>query len=84
MSIKNLTPQQLRKAANLKEKIAKLEKQLAQFQEIKVATVPASKVKRAKFRVSGKFRIEVVKRTKWAKIKGTKSDDSNTTGPKFR
>jgi hypothetical protein len=84
MSITNLTPQQLRKAANLKEKIVKLQKQLAQFQEIKAASVPSSKPVRRKFSAAGIARIKAAQRIRWAKIKAGKLDDGNTTGPKFR
>jgi hypothetical protein len=66
-SINNLSIQQLRQAANLKEKIVALEKQLSQLLVAtpKTLATPAPKKKKGGMSAAGKAR--------WAKIKGAKA-----------
>ena len=75
MSIINLTPSQLRKAAGLKEKIAVLEKQLAQLEGTKAAPAPASKPagKKGGMSAAGRARVAAAQKARWAKIKAAKS-----------
>ena len=73
MSIANLTPSQLRQAADLIEKIAVLEKQLAQLQGTKVAPVAAKPAKRGGMSAAGKARISAAAKLRWAKIKAAKA-----------
>ena len=74
-SINQLTAGQLRKAANLKEKIAKLEKDLA---AIVGASAPAAKAaakpakKKGKISAAGRARIAAAQKARWAKIKAAK------------
>jgi hypothetical protein len=72
-SINHLSIQQLRQAANLKEKIAALEKQLSQLlgATTKVATSPAPKQKHS-MSAAGKALIIAAQKARWAKIKATK------------
>ena len=72
MSIKNLTPTQLRQAANLKEQIEKLQAQLNQLQGTKAVTLPAPVAKIAKKKISaaGIARIKAAQKARWAAIKG--------------
>ena len=72
-SINNLSIQQLRQAANLKEKIVTLEKQLAQLlgATAKVAAAPAPK-KKGGMSAAGKARIVAAQKARWAKIKAAK------------
>ena len=65
----NLTPNQLRKAANLKEKIVALEKELNQMfgSTAKPVENPAPK-KRRKMSAAGKARIVAAQIARWAKI----------------
>jgi len=76
MSIINLTPSQLRQAANIKEKIEQLHKQLAQLQGTKVtvasapAAKPAAKPAKKKISAAGIARIKAAQKARWAKIKG--------------
>ena len=72
-SIINLTPQQLRRAANLKEKMASLEKELgrilgtpAQAQNDKAPR------KKGKMSAAGRANIVAAQKARWAKIKGKK------------
>ena len=72
MSIANLSAQQLRQAANLKEKIAGLENQLA---AILGSESKASVVKPAKKRgmsVAGRARIAAAAKLRWAKVRAAK------------
>ena len=78
MNIINLTPAQLRQAANLKEQIAGLEKQLGQFlgSTPKSAAAPAT-VKAPKkmggMSAAGKAKIAAAQKARWAKVKAAKS-----------
>jgi hypothetical protein len=75
-SINQLTAPQLRKAADLKDKIAKLEKELAAvFSASTPATkVPANEVvkKKRKMSAAGRARIAAAQKARWAKIKAAK------------
>ncbi len=79
MSIANLTPSQLRQAADLIEKIAGLEKQLAQLQGTKAAPVIAKTVKKKGMSAAGKARISAAAKLRWAKINAAKG---KTAAPK--
>jgi hypothetical protein len=73
-AINNLSIQQLRQAANLKEKIDTLEKQLAQLlgSTAKSAAAPAPK-KKGGMSAAGKARIAAAQKARWAKINAAKS-----------
>jgi len=75
-SINQLTASQLRTAANLKEKIASLEKELA---AILGAPAPAAKMpsakpakRKGKMSAAGRARIAAAQKARWAKIKAAK------------
>jgi hypothetical protein len=70
-SANQLTPAQLRKAASLKEKIAALEKQLA---DIFGAATPAAKPAKKKGAMSaaGRARIAAAQKARWAKVRAGK------------
>ena len=70
----NLTSKQLRQAANLKEKIAALEKELNQLfgSTAKPVASPAPK-KRRKMSVAGRARLVAALKARWAKVKAAKS-----------
>jgi 2C-methyl-D-erythritol 2,4-cyclodiphosphate synthase len=71
-SITNVSVQQLRQAANLKEKIAALEKELHQL--LGSATKPAVvKVpKKRGMSAAGRASVAAAQRARWAKIKAAK------------
>ena len=73
MSIINLTPTQLRQAADLKEKIEKLQAELNQLQGTKNAPVsdPAAKPAKRKISAAGIAKIRAAQKARWAVIKGT-------------
>jgi hypothetical protein len=70
----NLTPKQLRQAANLKEKIVALEKELNQLfgSTAKPVESPAPK-KRRKMSAAGRAKIAAAAKARWAKVKGQKT-----------
>jgi hypothetical protein len=72
-SIANLSVQQLRQAAALKEKIQSLEKELNHLLG-STAPVAASAAPRKKFKMSaaGRAKISAAAKLRWAKVKGTK------------
>lgn len=75
-SINQLTASQLRKAASLKDKIAKLEKELtsilgASAPLAKTATTKLAK-KKGKMTAAGRARIAAAQKARWAKIKAAK------------
>ena len=73
-SITDLSVQKLRQAADLKEKIAALEKELNQVlgsTAKPAATSPAPK-KKGGMSAAGKARIAAAQKARWAKIKGAK------------
>jgi hypothetical protein len=73
MSLLNLTPTQLRKAADLKEKIESLQQELGRLQGNSDGAVSiAAPVARAKRKMSaaGRARIRAAQKLRWAKVKG--------------
>ena len=77
MSILNLSAQQLRQAASIKEKIAALEKELAALTGNRTATAAPKVAKPVKKKggisAAGKARIAAAQKLRWAKIKATKA-----------
>ena len=73
-SIANLSIQQLRKAATLKEKIQSLEKELGRIlgSSAKLVAHVAPK-KRRKMSAAGRAKIAAAQRARWAKVNGRKS-----------
>jgi hypothetical protein len=74
MSLINLTPAQLRHAANLKEKIESLQHELSHLHGAPtVAASTAAPAKRARRKISaaGIARIRAAQKARWARVKGT-------------
>ena len=75
MSIANLSVQTLRQAADLKEKIESLHKQLAGIlgSTAKPASTPAAKLPKKKgMSAAGRARVAAAQKARWAKIKAGK------------
>jgi hypothetical protein len=74
-STTNLSAQQLRQAADLKEKIVALEKELSQLLGSSVKAVVAAKAPKKKGGMSaaGKAKIAAAQKARWAKIHAAKS-----------
>ncbi len=76
MSIENLTPSQLRKAAQLKEQIARLQgelNQLAGAPAVKTVAAKAAPKKKGGMSAAGRARIVAAQKARWAKIKAAKA-----------
>jgi hypothetical protein len=71
-SIINVTPQQLRRAAKVQEKIAALQKKLSQLLGAPGQPVAAAAPKKRKMSAAGRARIAAAARARWAKIRGAK------------
>ena len=70
----NLTPQQLRRAANVKERIDALQKKLGQLLGSPApAPAAAAARKRKKISAAGIARIRAAQRARWAAIKKSKA-----------
>jgi hypothetical protein len=69
----NLTPNQLRQAANLKEKIVALEKELNQLfgSTVKPVASPAPK-KRRKMSAAGRARLVAAVKARWAEVEASR------------
>jgi hypothetical protein len=75
MSLINLSVKTLRQAANLKEKIVALEKELSQVLGSTATPTAASPAPKKKFTMSAaaKAKISAAAKARWAKIKGAKT-----------
>ena len=85
----DLTPQQLRKAADLKEKIDSLQEQLSQILGISVPEEsPTSRAhgtrRKRKMSAAGRAAIAAAARARWAKIRGDKASTPLNQKPKKR
>jgi len=71
----NLSAQQLRQAANLKEQIAGLEKQLAAIfgAETKAAPATTKPAKKGGMSAAGRARIAAAAKLRWAKVRAAKT-----------
>jgi hypothetical protein len=84
MNLLNATPTQLRKAADLQEKIQSLQEELGQILGGEVPT-PAQTIeapKRRKVSAAGKARMRAAQIARWAKIKGTAPEAKPAQEPK--
>jgi hypothetical protein len=72
-TLTNLTSQQLRRAANLKDKLASLQKELGRILGTPApAQYTATPKRKWTMSAAGRARIAVAARARWAKIKGKK------------
>jgi hypothetical protein len=69
----NLTPQQLRKAADIQEKIQSLKKELGQILGGEVSTPAQAPNKKGKMSAAGRAAIRAAQKARLAKIKGATS-----------
>ena len=75
MTIANLTPKQLRQAASIQEKIAKLQSELASIFGDESKPSPITKAKPAKRKLSASHlaKIRAAQKLRWAKVKAAKA-----------
>jgi hypothetical protein len=71
MNITDLTPKELRKAADLQEKIQSLQSELTGIFGHEVPTPKTGPTGKRKFSASAKARMRKAQKARWAKIKGT-------------
>jgi hypothetical protein len=71
-SITSLSPAELRKAANIQEKIQELQKELGQLlgSEVSTAAQATEAPKRRKVSAAGRAKMRKAQLARWAKIKG--------------
>ena len=80
----NITPTQLRKAADIQEKIQSLQEELGQLLGGEVST-PAQTTeapKKRKFSAAARARMRAAQKARWAKIKGTAPSAEPAQKPK--
>jgi hypothetical protein len=70
-AITTLSPAELRKAANIQEKIQELQKKLNQILGTTVESIPseAPKITKRKMSAAGRAAIRAAQKARWAKIK---------------
>ena len=69
----NITPRQLRKAANIQEKIQSLQAQLAQLLGAAAAPAATEAPKKRKMSAAGVARIRAGAKARWAKVRAAKA-----------
>ena len=69
----NITPQQLRKAADLQEKIQSLQKELGQILGGSDETAAIKGPKKRRMSAAGRARIAAAAKARWAKIRAKKA-----------
>jgi hypothetical protein len=65
----NITPTQLRKAADIQEKIQSLQKELGQLLGATAESTTTEAPRRRKFSASARARMKAAQKARWAKIK---------------
>jgi hypothetical protein len=82
--LSNLSAQQLRRAADIQEKIAALQDELSQYLGGSVSSrAPARRGKR-RMSAAGRARIIAAQKARWAKVRGTKGQASSLQKTKKR
>jgi predicted P-loop ATPase len=80
----NITPQQLRKAADIQERIQSLQKELGQLLDASgpAETATTEAPKRRKFSAAARAKMRAAQKARWAKIKGTAPEAKPAKKPK--
>jgi hypothetical protein len=83
-SIMNLSAQQLRRAAGIKEQIQSLENELGRIfgSSIKLVADDAAPKKRRKMSAAGRARISAAAKARWAKVNGENVEVKQATKAK--
>jgi len=82
----NATPQQLRKAADIQEKIQALQNELAEIlgDEVPTPAQTTETPKKYKFSAAARAKMRAAQKARWAKIKGTTPSIEPAPAPKKR
>ena len=78
----NITPTQLRKAADIQEKIQSLQEELGQILGGPAETTTPEAPKKRKVSAAGRARMRAAQKARWAKIKGTAPSATPAQKPK--
>jgi hypothetical protein len=81
-SLTSLTPQELRRAADLQERIGSLQKQLSQLLGAPAQPVSGAAPKKRTMSAAGRARIAAAARARWAKYRGAKRQAKPAYKPK--
>jgi hypothetical protein len=81
-SITNLTSGQLRDAANIKDQIASLQKQLSQVLGSAPTGAPSGATPKRKMSAAGRARIAAAQKARWSRVKGAKAPATAAHQPK--
>ena len=88
MDIKNLSPQALRKAADLQERILELQDQLNEILGGEVSTPltakPAAEPKKRKMTAAWRKALSLAQKARWAKVKGAGNGTQPTPKPESK
>ena len=86
MNITTLSPNQLRKAADIQEKIQSLQEELGQLLggEESTPTEPTEAPRKYKFSAAARAKMRAAQQARWAKIKGTAPSTTPAAAPKKR
>ena len=84
MNITTLSPTQLRKAADLQERIQSLQKELGQLlgSDLSISAQPTESPKKRKFSAYTRAKMRAAQKARWAKIKGTAPSAKPAQKPK--
>jgi hypothetical protein len=82
----NITPTQLRKAADIQEKIQALQEELSQLLGASGPSEPAATEapRQRKFSAAARAKMRAAQKARWAKIKGTAQSAKPAPAPKKR
>jgi hypothetical protein len=86
MNITSLSPTQLRKAADLQEKIQSLQEELGQLlgSDLSIPAQPTESPKKRKFSAAARAKMRAAQKARWARIKGTAPEAEPAPAPKKR
>src|ERR1017187_1520589 len=82
MNITSLSPKQLRKAADIQERIQSLQEELGQLLGGPAESAATEAPKKRKVSAAGKARMRAAQIARWAKIKGTAPEAEPAPEPK--
>lgn len=81
ITLASLTTTQLRRAADLKEKLDALNKELASILNVPAPAFGKSSEKPRKMSAAARAKIAAAQRARWAKVKGAKSTKTTVKAP---
>src|SRR5258707_12497294 len=83
-SITTLSPKQLRRAADIQERIESLQKELSHILAVTPQPAAVAAPKKRRMSAAGRARIAAAARARWARVKGTAGKRRPTAGGELR